>query len=225
MLFCYCFIYPPPLDRYSLLIRHLPAAGIFITTRKSHEVTRQPPPALVVIAGISSRGKPRGQSVKLLIFTRADRPDSCKMYSHLPTVAEIFHNSSGFHTSVMSDSHSHPLKGPKLLLYKRAAACQTPNCQHHRGFGARQRHRLEWQGAKRLKSDSLLSKVGVWEDALFSIEMHERFPEEGLTGNVVLVNLPRSLLAFHPTDLSSAERTGVFGKPVGAGEQSVQDSA
>lgn len=47
---------------------------------------RQPPTALVVM----THRRPTGYSVRLLIFTRADRPDSCKLFSDLPSISSRF---------------------------------------------------------------------------------------------------------------------------------------
>lgn len=104
-------------------------------THYLYKATRQPPTALVVITETTPHDGPMGQRLRLLIFTRADRPDSCKMYSNLPTISKIFSSPAYFHTSVVSNLHLHPLKGPKLLDYKRVAVCHAPNCQYHRGFG------------------------------------------------------------------------------------------
>lgn len=82
------FYLSPPLAIF-FLIRHLPPSGVCIIYRKVITYMRQPPTALVVIRETASHDGPMGQSFRLLIFTRADRPDSCKMFSDLPTISEL----------------------------------------------------------------------------------------------------------------------------------------
>lgn len=113
------FYLSPPLAIF-FLIRHLPPSGVCIIYRKVITYMRQPPTALVVIRETASHDGPMGQSFRLLIFSRADRPDSCKMFSDLPTISELSPPLPPkphilFPHICHVKLNLHLLKGPKLL--------------------------------------------------------------------------------------------------------------
>lgn len=73
------------------LIRHLPAPGVFIIYRKLITYTRLQGSHLLHWLLLQKQLHTKGPwaGAWVLIFTRADRPDSCKMYADLPTISKI----------------------------------------------------------------------------------------------------------------------------------------
>lgn len=135
---------------------------------------RQPPTALVVMTGVVPHCRPTGCSVRLLIFTRADRPDSCKLFSDLPSI------SSRFPSLALSSHIVH-------VDLKPAAAERSPTPLKHKDQPRDQRHtavsfsrfrlaaRDDGSEVKFLSSTWIIYKYNILKiHIMFSVENPER---------------------------------------------------
>lgn len=146
------------------LIRHLPAYGVFIIYRKlitykglqgSHLLHWLLLQKQLYMMGPWARAWNYWFSQELtdLIVVKCTR--ICQPFPR------YFPLLFCFYTSVVSNLHLHPLKGPKLLDYKRGAACHTLNCLYRQGIGVLQIDSdIDWVGKVFHSCKSLLVTLG-----------------------------------------------------------------
>lgn len=122
---------PPPLQYYTqcvlfistsghfFLIRHLPASGVFIIYRKLITNTglqgSHPAHGLLLQKRLHATG-PWASRSRLLISTRADKPDRCKVHTDLPAFAPRYFSSPPLFSYICRVKHPPaPLEGSQTV--------------------------------------------------------------------------------------------------------------